>query len=155
MNKKLKYTLYALIIIVIVIQLIPVDRTNPPVDPAIALQAPPEVMSILKTSCYDCHSNETTWPWYSHVAPISWLVASDVHEARHHMNFSEWENIPASRRAGHTDEMVDEVMEGGMPLPIYLIMHSNAKLTDQQKQTLKTWVESQTGGAPAETEDDD
>jgi hypothetical protein len=70
-------------------QLVPLDRSNPPVSAEVP--ATPEVRAILKRSCYDCHSNETRWPWYAYAAPMSWLLVYDVHEAREHMNFSTWD----------------------------------------------------------------
>src|SRR5260370_21785207 len=72
----------------IVAQFFRVDRSNPPV--ASDLRAPPDVKGILRRACYDCHSNETRWPWYTHVAPVSWLMAYDVHEGRHRLNYSNW-----------------------------------------------------------------
>ncbi len=84
----LRIIIIVIIVILIGIQFVPVSKTNPPVTGEI--KAPNDVMQILRTSCYDCHSNEVNWPWYSNVAPMSWLVAYDVDEAREHMNFSEW-----------------------------------------------------------------
>jgi hypothetical protein len=83
---KARTAVFSLLALGILIQLIPIRRDNPPATGSVA--APPEVMSILRRSCYDCHSNETIWPWYSRVAPVSWLVARDVHEGRRHVNFS-------------------------------------------------------------------
>ena len=90
------YSFLVLILAVIGIQFVPVNRMNPPVTGEIG--APEKVMAILHRSCYDCHSNKTVWPWYSYVAPISWLVADDVHEGRRHMNFSEWNTYNTKRR---------------------------------------------------------
>ncbi|MFQ5583953.1 MAG: heme-binding domain-containing protein [Calditrichia bacterium] len=139
MNKKLKYALLIILVIIVLIQFIPLDRSNPPVTSEI--QAPPEVMKILKNSCYDCHSNETRWPVYSHIAPVSWLVVSDVHEAREEMNFSEWGQIKPGKQLKHLEEIVEETEEGDMPLPIYLIMHSGARLAADDLATLKTWAD--------------
>src|SRR5436305_15338897 len=80
----------SLIAIAVLIQLVPVRRDNPPAPLAARLTAPPDVTAILRRSCSDCHSNETVWPWYSRVAPVSWLVANDVHGGRHQLNSSEW-----------------------------------------------------------------
>src|ERR1700675_3478768 len=76
------------IALLIAIQLVPIHHDNPPATGS--LTAPAPVASILRRACYNCHSHETTWPWYSYVAPVSWLVARDVHEGRRHMNFSAW-----------------------------------------------------------------
>lgn len=129
------------ILILIAIQFIPVDKTNPPVTAD--LNAPPDVKSILKRSCYDCHSNETKWIWYSHVAPVSWLVASDVEEGREHLNFSEWGNLTRQKIARKKEHIWEEVKEGGMPLSKYLWMHSDAKLSQKDKDIIRDW----TGGS--------
>ena len=82
-----KKILIAVVVIFVVIQFIPVDRTNPPVTEEI--KAPENVLKILQTSCYDCHSNKTDWPWYSYVAPVSFFIVGDVSEGRHHLNFTD------------------------------------------------------------------
>jgi hypothetical protein len=81
LNQKAKYSLYSVITVFILIQFVPVNRDNPSVDLELVLKAPPEVTSILENSCYDCHSNQTNWPFYSYIAPVSWLVARDVNKA--------------------------------------------------------------------------
>ena len=112
------------------IQLIPVDRTNPPttVEPQ---WISPEARSLVKEHCFQCHSNETEWPWYSYVAPASWLIKWDVVNGRNQFNFSEWDKNP-----GELDEMIGEIQEGGMPPLQYTLFHSNSRLDAQQKQTL-------------------
>jgi hypothetical protein len=139
---KRKYIILGLIVLFVIIQFIPVDRTNPNSNMAMMIKAPDEVMHILEKSCFDCHSNLTEWPFYSYVAPVSWLVASDVAEGREHMNFSAWQSMPVQKQNRQKSEIVEHVMDDEMPLPIYLIMHSDAKLTDEQKQILKGWVEA-------------
>ena len=140
MSKKWRYTLLSMIALLVLIQFIPVERENPPVDPSIVIQAPPEIMVILERSCYDCHSHQTDWPPYAYVAPVSWLVAGDVEEGREHLNFSEWYKMPEDKIARAKGEIIDEVTEGEMPLSIYLIMHSDAALNDLQKQILRDWA---------------
>ena len=93
----MKKIIIALIVILIGIQFIPVERTNPPVTREI--NAPDNISSILKASCYDCHSNETDWPWYSYIAPVSFLVAGDVMDGRKNLNFSEWDKYEFEKRA--------------------------------------------------------
>ena len=106
----LKYILITLIVVLIGIQFIPVERINPPVTSEIT--APPEVKKILKESCYDCHSNETDWPWYSYVAPVSFFVANDVNHGREHINLSEWDKVKMEDRIKVKEEMWEEVEEG-------------------------------------------
>ncbi|MCW8803479.1 MAG: heme-binding domain-containing protein [Ignavibacteriaceae bacterium] len=136
----LKKILIALGVIIVAIQFIPVDRSNPPVIQEI--DAPANVLSILKTSCYDCHSNETNWPWYSYVAPVSFLVAGDVEDGRKRVNFSEWDKYDEKKKEKKMDAMIEEVEEGGMPLPKYLITHSEAKMDPEKIKLLKDWVTS-------------
>ncbi|HSW54745.1 MAG TPA: heme-binding domain-containing protein [Ignavibacteriaceae bacterium] len=134
----MKKIIYAIIFILIVIQFIPVDRDNPPVTEEIT--APPIVLSILKTSCYDCHSNETNWPWYSYIAPVSFLVAGDVKDGRKNLNFSEWDKYSTDKQIKLFEEMIEEVEKEDMPLPIYTYTHPNAKLDDHKIKLIKDWV---------------
>lgn len=136
----LRIILMVIIIVLIGIQFVPVSKTNPAVTGEI--KAPVDVMEILRTSCYDCHSNESVWPWYSNIAPVSWLVTSDVNEAREHMNFSEWDSYSAEDKAEDIEEIWEEIEEGEMPLWFYLPLHPQARLSDAQKETIKVWVEA-------------
>jgi hypothetical protein len=120
------------------IQLLPVDRSNPPVTADLA--APPDVDRILRRSCYDCHSNETRWRWYAYVAPVSWLVADDVHEAREEMNFSGWGRLAESERDHLREEIVEQVRRGEMPLPLYLAVHPGARLDAAARDRLIDWA---------------
>ena len=122
------------------LQLVPLPRTNPPAPGALA--APPEVQAILDRSCADCHSHATKWPWYAHVAPVSWLLVYDVHEAREHMNFSTWQQYSPKRQRNKTREIWEEVEEGEMPLAAYLWLHPEAKLSDAERETLRRWSEA-------------
>lgn len=147
MSRVLKSVLGILALVIVGIQFVPVERTNPPVEAA--LEAPPEVMAMLRESCYDCHSNETEWPWYSRVAPVSWLVAKDVNEGREHLNLSDWGRLEGGDRRHAAEEMWEEVDEGKMPLGIYLAMHRDAEPTEEDLAVLRTWVASVTGGIPS------
>ena len=130
--------LFGLLILVLAIQLIPADRENPPSVETIA--APPAVEQILRRSCFDCHSYETQWPWYAYIAPASWLVAYDVHEARDHLNFSTWQIYDEDERIDNLEEMWEEVEEGNMPLWYYLPLHPEANLDDRERRLLHKWV---------------
>lgn len=87
---------------------------------------------ILKNSCFDCHSNETVWPWYSYVPPMSALVAYDVRMGRKHLNFSEWDSMTDRKKGEALEEALEEIEEGEMPMKVYLIMHGDAALTPNQ-----------------------
>lgn len=123
--------------IIIAIQFIPVDRSNPPVEGEIMEST--ELKAIFKKSCYDCHSNETAWPWYSYVAPVSWLIADDVHTGRKHLNFSNWQNIEIRKVTKAKEEIGEMVSKGYMPLDKYVLLHPEAKLSDEEKQIIKEW----------------
>ncbi len=114
----------------LLIQLIPVDRNNPPVS-AEPKWSSPEARTLVKQNCFQCHSNETEWPWYSSVAPASWLIKFDVVNGRNTFNFSEWDKNP-----GNLSEMVEEIQRGSMPPFQYTLFHPSSKLNAQQKQAL-------------------
>ena len=124
----------------LLIQFVTIDKKNPPVDNTITLSAPPEVISILKNSCYDCHSHETKWPFYSYIAPASWLVARDVDFGREDLNFSEWEKLSDSDKNHTKEEIIEEISRDTMPIPIYLITHPSASLSNEDKLLLKNWL---------------
>lgn len=120
------------------LQLVRPTLTNPPVTAE--LQAPPEVRQILKNSCYDCHSNETKLLWFDKIVPAYWLVASDVKEARMHLNFSEISSQPAARQKAVLFEAVNQIQLGAMPLPSYLRMHPKAAVTAEQLAILRAYL---------------
>jgi hypothetical protein len=119
-------------------QLVPVSRTNPPIEREV--DAPPEVRALLERSCYDCHSHASRWPWYSWVAPVSWLVAHDVSEAREHLNFSTWGRYDAAERGENLEEIAEVLEEGEMPPWFYLPLHPDARLSDAELATLRAWT---------------
>ena len=129
------------IVTVAAIQFIPVPRTNPPV--AFEVAAPADVRKILERSCFDCHSNHTRWPWYSRVAPVSWLVARDVYRGREHMNFTDWPQFDFEEQEHLMGDIVKQVERGKMPLPIYLVMHGDAVLRADDRQRLLSWARGQ------------
>lgn len=128
----------ALLVVVIVgIQFIPVERTNPPVQSDI--DAPANIKAILKKACYDCHSNETNWVWYTKIAPASFLAVKDVNEGRKKINFSEWGNY-TNKTEKIKEEIWEEVREENMPPWQYRVVHSEAKLTQEEKNLLRNWA---------------
>lgn len=120
------------------IQLVPVDRSNPPAGGEIA--APPDVKALLERACYDCHSGQTEWPWYSRIAPVSWLVAHDVEEGREHLDFEHWDALEPKRAAHKLEELAEEVEEGEMPLWFYVPLHPEADLSDAERERLVSWA---------------
>ena len=121
-------------------QLVPIDRENPPVETEIP--APPEVRQVLERACYDCHSNESKWPWYGYVAPASWLVAYDIEEAREHMNFSTWNRYDREEQLDLVEEIWEEVDEGEMPPFFYTPLHSHANLDANDRDLLRAWSQA-------------
>ncbi len=130
----------------IAIQLVPVPRTNPPVESDVP--APPEVKALLRRACYDCHSNETVWPPQSRVAPASWMVAYDVWDGRKELNFSRWNALPERVRARFPEQVAKEVRdEKDMPPLLYRWAHPGARLTDAERAAIAAWAASLGGAA--------
>lgn len=135
-----------LVAIFIVLQFFGIDKTNPEFEKGldlIVMEEPSvEIAQMLRSACYDCHSNETNWPWYSNIAPVSWMLEQHVEDARDNVNFSFWGEFEAEDKVYVIEKMIEEIEEDQMPLPAYLIAHSNAKLSDTQKQLLIHWLRS-------------
>ncbi|MEJ5351159.1 MAG: heme-binding domain-containing protein [Melioribacteraceae bacterium] len=137
-KKIIKVVLGFLAGLLIALQFVKADRTNPPVTAEIAVGD--DLKNIFKTSCYDCHSNETKWPWYSYVAPISFLIVDDVNEGREKLNFSEWEKYDEAKKNKLKEEIWEEVEKDDMPLPIYTFSHPDSKLDSAKKEKIKNWA---------------
>ena len=104
-------------------------------------QPSPEVQGTLKSACYDCHSANTNYPWYSNVAPISYWLADHIEEGKEHLNFSDWANYTDKKKDHKLEELVEEVKEGEMPLNEYTWTHADARLTQEQITALLTWAQ--------------
>ena len=143
MIKKLKWVLIGAVAIFLALQLFNPPHTNPPVkvDFVAATSPPASVASALHAACYDCHSYETKWPLYSRIAPVSWLIASDVNEGRKHLNLSEWSAVPASA-AKNLDRMNEVVDYKEMPPAKYTMIHADARLSDAQRKEIMDWTEA-------------
>ncbi|KAF0153059.1 MAG: hypothetical protein FD143_499 [Ignavibacteria bacterium] len=128
---------WGLLLALVGIQFIEVERTNPPVTKELLASA--EVKKILKDACYDCHSNETKWPWYSKVAPVSFLITNHVNDGRRHLNFSTWGNLFTPKQKEYKKEIWEEIERGNMPISHYTWLHPKAKLTPEQLQLIKSW----------------
>lgn len=139
----MKKILYWVLGFAIVIQFIRPDFQNPKADEAVALKADAKVMSVLKNSCYDCHSNETKYPWYHNVAPISWVMANHINQGRKALDFSNWENIDPKIKLERLNRAKQMIHNQLMPKPEYLITHENAVLTSEEKQLLEQFFDSE------------
>ncbi len=127
--------------LVLAMQLVPVTKDNPPVTGTIT--APATVMPTLRRACFDCHSNETVWPWYSRIAPASWLVAHDVNEGREHVNFSTWSSLSGDERKTRLDAIAKEVERGAMPPGIYTPLHPEAHLSLDEIRAVARWARAE------------
>jgi hypothetical protein len=118
-------------------------RTNPHSDPGASLlrHAPPQVSSIFERSCRDCHSNDTTWPWYSSVSPFSWMLATHVQDGRANFNYSEWSAYSVDDQDRLLGAMCNVTRRGRMPVKSYLLIHRDAALTPAEVATICTWAD--------------
>jgi hypothetical protein len=119
----------------LLIQLVPVNRTNPPVQATLQWDSP-ATQDLATRACLDCHSNQTRWPWYANIAPGSWLTATHVQEGREHLNLSQWDQLSANRQSRMAEEIQQQIERGSMPPKDYQMIHVDARLTDAQKQQL-------------------
>jgi mono/diheme cytochrome c family protein len=142
MNKR--NILIALVVALIIMQFFPIDKTNAPVDQAkdfLTMEnAPTEVAQLFKTACYDCHSDETKYPWYTSVAPISWFIKGHIDEGHEHINFSTWADYDAKKKAHKMEEIIEVVDGKEMPMLTYWMIHWDAKISEEQRKQMTDWV---------------
>jgi hypothetical protein len=138
MTKWMKRFGIALAIALFAVQLVPVVRSNPMEHNF--PEAPAQVQALMRRSCNDCHSNETQWPWYARVAPVSFLIVRDVKEGRKKLNVSVWNRYDDARRARKKREIAKEVERGNMPPWYYVPLHPEAKLSAQERELIVKWA---------------
>lgn len=156
LKKLLRWGVLLTVVLFIALQLVPVEGIGSNPEERYTPDAPPEVLAILRESCFDCHSNETKWPLYARIAPGSWLMARDVKKGRNAMNFSEWGDYDAEQRAYDKEESWEEIEKGEMPPWFYVYpFHLGAKLDDQKKAILKAWLLAPEPGAEGKDDDGD
>ena len=155
--KILKKILIGLLVVLVIIQFF---RPEKNLDESNHLEAflqetqpPAEVAAIMKTACYDCHSNHTVYPWYAEVAPVSFWLNDHIEHGKGHLNFSEWGTYNKKKKDHKLEELIEEVEKGEMPLQSYTWVHGDARLTSAQKEALYDWAERmrtiyQLGGLP-------
>ena len=143
-----------LLIALVVAQFVPINRDNPATDPGKTLYSvqavPADVRAAVDRSCKDCHSNETVWPWYSYVAPFSWLVAHDVHDGRGDLNLSEWGSYTDKRKGRKLLEICEQLRSGEMPDWKYTLIHRRARLSQEESTGLCAWAETTRKSIPTE-----
>ena len=144
MLKVIKLSAVAVALLFVAAQFIRPERVNPPTVSALTLDestnVPARVAEVLDRSCMDCHSNRTEWPWYSNVAPVSWLVIDHVNHGRRHLNFSEWATYDRERAGHHLKDVCGEAKRGTMPLGSYLLAHRDAALSPEDVEVLCDWA---------------
>ena len=142
--------LLAILIVLIVIQFIQPARNKSgqvlATDMAAMYKMPDTVQAILKTACYDCHSNNTNYPWYTYVQPVGWMLANHIRNGKEELNFSEFGSYTARRQRSKLKAIANQVKDGDMPLYSYTIMHKSARLTEEQKQLIIEWVQKTKDG---------
>ncbi len=135
-----------IIVFLIIAQFFRIDKTNPPVDPMNTIEklenAPQDVTQLLERACYDCHSNNTNYPWYTNIAPVSWWVKRHINKGRAALNYSEWGTYSPSKKQHKKEESADFIEKGWMPIGFYKIMHSEARITDEERKLLVDWFRS-------------
>jgi hypothetical protein len=140
---RVRWALAITLVLLIGAQFVPVDRTNPATRPEASLlnqkTTSPPVRAILERSCRDCHSNDTRWPWYSRVAPISWLLLQHVNGGRDRLNYSRWTSYESDDQDKFLNGMCTLTRKGRMPVSSYLWIHRDAKLSDADIKTLCAW----------------
>jgi len=113
------------------------------------VSAPPEIQKTLRRSCYDCHSNQTQWPWYAHVAPFSWAVARDIELGRRQLNFSEWGDYYPVTRKRKLQWMGRALQQEVMPPLSYRLIHPSSRLSPQERAHLERWIDTELGSSAA------
>lgn len=133
-----------IVVLLILLQLVPIDRSIPEIGPEadflVAENVPTEMATLLQSACYDCHSYQTTYPWYAKVAPLSMWIQGHVKAGREELNFSTWTSYDFDKATHKLEESAEEVLEKHMPLKSYTWLHAEAKLTDTQRDALSQWL---------------
>ena len=140
-----KKILIVLLVVLVVIQFIrPAknDSKDFSKDITTVYPVPEDVMPILKRSCYDCHSNYTTYPWYDRIQPVAWWLQNHINEGKHHLNFSEFAGYTPKKQAHKLEETAEMIEKGEMPLGSYTFIHTDAKLSKEEATLLVNWAKS-------------
>lgn len=153
MKKIFKYVLIVLAVILIAAQFIRPDLSNPPTaagqDIEASIAIPTDVRATLKRSCSDCHTNTTTYPWYSQITPVSWWLQDHISEGRHELNFSEWGTYSDRKKSKKLEEICEQVESREMPLPSYTWAHWDAPLSEAEITSLCEWTKVEQAKIPA------
>ncbi|ADG92379.1 conserved hypothetical protein [Arcobacter nitrofigilis DSM 7299] len=135
----MKITIITFFVVLLLMQAIQIDKINPVTDKSLEIQAPKEVKVLLKNACYDCHSNETVWPWYSSIAPGSWLIEGHVVDGRKALDFTKWNSYSQEKKEKKLKRIYRTVY-AAMPLASYMWIHKEANLTKEQRELIREWT---------------
>lgn len=135
----MKVTIIVFFTILLLMQIIQVEKTNPKSDGSLEINAPVEIKELFINACYDCHSNQTVWPWYSSIAPASWIIKGHVEDGRRSLNFEEWESYSEKEKNKQLREIYRTVY-ASMPPKDYIRMHDKADLTKEQRELIREWT---------------
>ncbi|MBL8001189.1 MAG: heme-binding domain-containing protein [Flavobacteriales bacterium] len=142
----LKRILFVLISLLLVAQFFRPELVNPPFEPAndmlVRTNAPADIQALVKSTCYDCHSHHTNYPWYTAITPVNYWMKDHIEEGREHLNFSLWDRYATGK---HTHEAGEEVAEGEMPPGYYTLVHGEARLSDGDRAKLVAWLNANLG----------
>ena len=148
-----RVVIIVVIVLFLVIWIISPEKTNPQITSEIEISA--DAKTVMERSCYDCHSNKTSWPWYSYFPPGSFFVGNHVENGRSNMNFTEWDKYDSEKKLKLMDKIIEEIEEGKMPLESYLILHDDAKLSQDDIDLVKNWIFSKMEMDSTNVEDDE
>lgn len=147
MSRIFKITVLVLVVLQFVTSFFVVDHSQPESEPALdffqVVNVPSEISSIMKTSCMDCHSNNTDYPWYSNIFPVNVWIDDHVKDGRKHLNFSEWGTYEPKKQAHKMEESFEEIEKGEMPMESYTFIHAEARLDENQRKILVDWFKNQ------------
>ncbi|AWM14630.1 MAG: hypothetical protein CMP76_15230 [Flavobacterium sp.] len=139
-----KIILLILLIVFVGIQFIPTKRNQsesvPNTDFMIVNNVPNNIKATLQTSCYDCHSNNTSYPWYNTVQPVAWFLENHIEEGKAELNFSEWDNYSNRRKKSKLKSIVSQIKDNKMPLSSYTFIHKNTIISNNQKKEIIAWI---------------
>ena len=135
----MRVTILVFIIILALMQIIQIEKTNPSINKTLEIDAPENIKTLLVNACYDCHSNQTVWPWYSSIAPVSWIIEGHVNDGRRSLNFEEWNTYTEEEKSKQLKEIYRTVY-ASMPPKDYIRMHEKANLTKEQRELIREWT---------------
>lgn len=147
MTRTVKLTGLGLVLVFVILQFFPPEKNNAPSDPKLdmlsLLDAMEPVSELIRNACYDCHSNQTVYPWYSKISPFSWYLDKHIQKGKQDLNFSVYGQLDKADKIGVLADFCDEVDAGTMPLQSYTLLHKAARLTEEERELLCNWTEEQ------------